>query len=117
MDGFFRRHAAKAEVEGLPAPRQRRVIRSGTVNAHQDEEPTEETFGLPERKVEDQPERQGRFDRHVRIPPLPTPRPASGGSQPTMASGANQRVTSPRRRSARSYVGQFEIRYRVLYYG
>ena len=49
-----------------------------------------------------------------RCPPRVPPR---RGSQPTMASGANQRVTSPRRRSARSYVGQFEIRYRVLYYG
>jgi hypothetical protein len=50
----------------------------------------------------------------LRCPPRVPPR---RGSQPTMASGANQRVTSPRRTSARSIGWPVATLYRVLLFG
>ena len=49
---------------------QRRVIRRPKVESYQPEERREKPLGLTERQMEEKPQRQGGFDREVRVLPL-----------------------------------------------
>ena len=76
----------------------------------------QEAFGLSERKMEDQPECQGRFDRHFRAPPLSTqgcplgevpnrrwrPAPTRGSHRP--GGGARDRTSASSRSGTASCI-------------
>ena len=62
----------KADVETLTTPGERRVVGGRKVEPHQPEQRRKKAFGLAERKVEDQAQRQGGFNGDVRVLPLPT---------------------------------------------
>ena len=64
---------AKSNVEVLPPPGERRVIRHPQVESHQPEHGREKAFGLAKWEVEDEPGRQGGFDGDVRVLPLAAP--------------------------------------------
>ena len=49
----------------LAAPGERRVIGRGEVERHHRKKRVQKPLGLAERQVEDEPERQGRFDGQV----------------------------------------------------
>ena len=51
----------------LPAPGQRRVVGRPQVKAHQMEECGEKAFRLTKRQMEEETQRQGGFDREVRV--------------------------------------------------
>ena len=67
------RDSPQCDVEKLTAPGERRVIRSGEVNAHHPEERLQEPLGLMEWQVEEETERQCGFDGDVGVLPLPSP--------------------------------------------
>ena len=70
-------NAPKCEVEVLTAPGQRRVIRRPKGEFHQREERREKTLCLTEWQMEEQAEREGGFDREVRVVSLRAPRARS----------------------------------------
>ena len=70
-------NAPQRQVEVLATAGQRRVIRRPQVEPHQHEERREEALGLTERQMEEKTERQGGFDREVRVLPLRAPRARS----------------------------------------
>ena len=83
---FAGRDSTPREVEVLAATRERRVIRRPKVEPHQHEERREKALCLTERQMEEQTQRQGGFDREVRVLPLRAPRARSvrfpGGDGP-----------------------------------
>ena len=70
-------NAPKRQVEVLATTGQRRVIRRPKVEPHQHEERREKALGLTERQMEEKTQRQGGFDREVRVLPLRAPRARS----------------------------------------
>ena len=60
-------NVSKRKVDVLPAPGQRGVIGRPKVELHQPQERREKAFGLPQRQMEEEPQREGCFDRDVRI--------------------------------------------------
>ena len=67
----------KRQVEVLSSPGERRVVRRPKVEPHEHEERREKALGLTERQMEEQSQRQGGFDREVRVLPLRAPRTRS----------------------------------------
>ena len=65
------------DLESLVASAERGVIGDGQVQAGKTEDRAEESFGLPQRKMEKQPYCQCRLDRQIRVFLLPTP-PTTG---------------------------------------
>ena len=73
VHGFAPWDSTKGELEVLAAPRERRLIGRGKIEAHQPEERRQEPLGLAEGQGEDEPDRQRRFNREVGVPQLPRP--------------------------------------------
>ena len=73
VHGFAPWDSTKGELEVLAAPRERRLIGRGKIEAHQPEERRQEPLGLAEGQGEDEPDRQRRFNREVGVPQLPAP--------------------------------------------
>ena len=74
MKAWARGNATKGKVEMLAASGERGVIGRGAVDAHHPEERHQESLGLAEGQVEEETERQPRFDREVGVLRLPAPR-------------------------------------------
>ena len=66
-------YAPSREIEVPATAGQGRVIGHPQIEPHQYEERREKTLGLPERQMEEKTQRQGRFNREVRVLPLRTP--------------------------------------------
>ena len=73
VHGFAPWDSTKGELEVLAAPRERRMIGRGQIEAHQPEERRQDPLGLAEGQGEDEPDRQRRFNREVGVPQLPAP--------------------------------------------
>jgi len=66
------RDSPQCDIEKLTAPRERRVIRNGKVNAHHPEERMQEPLDLTEWQVEEEAKRQCGFNGDVRVLLLPS---------------------------------------------
>ena len=71
MQAGTRGGATQREVEMLATPGERGVIGRGQVETQHPEDRRQEAFSLPQRQVEDEPERQRGFDGKIGILPLP----------------------------------------------
>ncbi len=63
----------------LTAPRARRIVGNGEIEAHHPEQRVQEPFGLAQREMVEESQGQGGFDGKIRVPPLPTPPAAPPG--------------------------------------
>ena len=96
MEARAGRDRSKTAPQMLTAPRERRIVGGGKVEAHHPEQGVQEPFGLAQREMVEQPQGQGGLDGEIRVPPLP----ARPGVQAAIASEDNHTVTSPRRTRA-----------------
>ena len=103
VHGFAPWDSTKGELEVLAAPRERRPIGRGQIEAHQTEERRQEPLGLAEGQGEDEPDRQRRFNREVggTTTACPAGRPPRAPRR-RWRPPRRQTVTSPRRTRARS---------------
>jgi hypothetical protein len=65
-------HTKREFTELLEAPGQSRMVGYGDLHLEHARQGTKEALGLSEREVEDHANRQGRFNRDVRVGPLRT---------------------------------------------
>ncbi len=65
MQRFLHGKVIECEIEALTPPRERRVVWSLEVGAHQGQDRPHEALGLAQGQPEDEPERQSRFDREI----------------------------------------------------
>jgi hypothetical protein len=77
MKAGARWNVPKRQVEVLATTRQCRVIRRPKIELHEHEERREEALGLTKRQMEEKTQRQGGFDREIRVFPLRPPRARS----------------------------------------
>jgi hypothetical protein len=96
------RDSPQCDVENLTAPRERRVIRNGEVNARHPEERMQEPLALTEWQVEEETERQCGFDGDVGVLLLPSTSADSGAPMWQSPRVTPTGVTSPRPIRARS---------------
>ncbi len=117
MDAGAREDTTQRQIESLRPPRQCGVIGRGQVEAQHPEDRPQKDLRLAEGQVKEQAERQRGFDGNLGVLQLSSTLADATASHVAIASGVNHRVTSPRWTSARSYAGQFPMRYFVLYLG
>jgi len=118
MDGSRGRDAPELHIELPTPPRERSVVRSLEIGAHQGQDRPQEVLRLAQWRAEDEPERQRGLDHQIREELLSAGcRPDGTGHQVSLASAESHSVTSPRWTSARSYSCPFPTRYVVLTFG
>ena len=84
----------------LTAPGERRRVGGGEVEAHHPEQCVQESFGLAQREMVEEPQGQGGLDGEIRVPLLPAP-PAAPAGRP----GSDRFRGQPHRHIAASNEG------------
>ena len=84
----------------LTAPGERRIVGGGEVEAHHPEQGVQESFGLAQREMVEEPQGHGGLDGEIEYRRCPPRRPLRRGVQAAIASEDTHNVTSPRRTRA-----------------
>ena len=84
----------------LTAPGERRIVGGGEVEAHHPKLGVQESFGLAQREMVEEPQGQGGLDGEIRVAPLPAP-PATPAARP----GSDRFRGHPQRHIAASNEG------------
>ena len=79
MEALAGRDQSQTALQMLTAPRERRIVGGGEVEAHHPEQGVQEPFGLAQREMVEEPQSQGGLDGKIRVPPLPAPPAAPAG--------------------------------------
>ena len=79
MDTLAGRDRSQTVPQMLTAPGERRIVGGGEVEAHHPEHRVQESFGLAQREMVEEPQGQGGLDGEIRVAPLPTPPAAPAG--------------------------------------
>ena len=79
MEALAGRDQSQTALQMLTAPRERRIVGGGEVEAHHPEQGVQESFGLAQREMVEEPQSQGGLDGEIRVAPLPRPAGRSGG--------------------------------------
>ena len=79
MEALAGRDRSQTARQMLTAPRERRIVGGGEVEAHHPEQGVQEPFGLAQREMVEEPQGQGGLDGEIRVPPLPAPPAAPAG--------------------------------------
>ena len=95
MEALAGRDRSQTARQMLTAPRERRIVGDGEVEAHHPEQGVQEPFGLAQREMVEEPQGQGGLDGEIRVPPLPAPAGRSGrASRQRSRPRTNHTVTS-----------------------
>ena len=81
MDALAGRDRSQTAPQMLTAPGERRIVGGGEVEAHHPEQGVQESFGLAQREMGEEPQGQGGLDGEIRVAPLPAP-PATPAGRP-----------------------------------
>ena len=81
MEALAGRDRSQTAPQMLTAPGERRIVGGGEVEAHHPEQGVQESFGLAQREVVEEPQGQGGLDGEIRVAPLPAP-PATPAGRP-----------------------------------
>ena len=73
MEALAGRDRSQTALQMLTAPRERRRVGGGKVEAHHPEQCVQEPFGLAQREMVEESQGQGGLDGEIRVPPLPAP--------------------------------------------
>ena len=79
MEALAGRDQSQTAPQMLTAPGERRRVGGGEVEAHHPEQGVQESFGLAQREMVEEPQGQGGLDGEIRVPPLPAPLAAPAG--------------------------------------
>ena len=79
MEALAGRDQSQTARQMLTAPGERRIVGGGEVEVHHPEQGVQESFGLAQREMVEEPQGQGGLDGEIRVPPLPTPPAAPAG--------------------------------------
>ena len=100
MEALAGRDQSQTALQMLTAPRERRIIGGGEVEAHHPEQGVQEPFGLAQREMVEEPQSQAVSMARSEYRRCPPRRPLRPGVQAAIASEDNHTVTSPRRTRA-----------------
>ena len=100
MEALAGRDQSQTTPQMLTAPGERRRVGGGEVEAHHPEQGVQESFGLAQREMVEEPQGQGGLDGEIRVAPLPAP-PAT----PTGRPGSDRFRGHPHRHIAASNEG------------
>ena len=100
MEALVGRDQSQTARQMLTAPGERRIVGGGEVEAHHPEQGVQESFGLAQREMVEEPQGHGGLDGEIRVPPLPTP-PAAPAGRP----GSDRFRGHPQRHIAASNEG------------
>ena len=79
MEALVGRDRSQTAPQMLTAPGERRIVGGFEVEAHHPEQGVQESFGLAQREMIEEPQGQGGLDGEIRVPPLPAPPAAPAG--------------------------------------
>ena len=79
MEALAGRDRSQTAPQMLTAPGERRIVGGFEVEAHHPEQGVQESFGLAQREMVEEPQGQGGFDGEIRVAPLPAPPAAPAG--------------------------------------
>ena len=100
MEALAGRDQSQTTPQMLTAPGERRIVGGGEVEAHHPEQGVQESFGLAQREMVEEPQGQGGLDGEIRVAPLPAP-PATPAGRP----GSDRVRGHPQRHIAASNEG------------
>ena len=81
LEALAGRDRSQTAPQMLTAPGERRIVGGGEVEAHHPEQGVQESFGLAQREMVEEPQGQGGLDGEIRVAPLPAP-PATPAGRP-----------------------------------
>ena len=111
MEALAGRDQSQTALQMLTAPRERRIVGGGEVEAHHPEQGVQEPFGLAQREMVEEPQSQGGLDGEIRVPPLPTPPAAPAGCPGSdRLRGPARRIKSRKREWRSRSVAMCELR-------
>ena len=79
MEAIAGRDQSQTAPQMLTAPGERRIVGGGEVDAHHPEQGVQESFGLAQRKMGEEPQGHGGLDGEIRVAPLPAAVAAPAG--------------------------------------
>ena len=79
MEALAGRDRSQTAPQILTAPGERRIVGGSEIEAHHPEQGVQESFGLAQREMGEEPQGQGGLDGEIRVRPLPTPSAAPAG--------------------------------------
>ena len=112
MEALAGRDQSQTARQMPTEPGERRIVGGGEVEAHHPEQGVQESFGLAQWEMVEEPQGQGGLDGEIRVPPLPAP-PAAPAGRP----GSDRFRGHPHRHIAASNEGLIvgrPVRYPIL---